>query len=88
MTSLELINTASRYSEKQYMRFGHSVSLTAHKSELPDLVNPRSSAVLVSRSASYPVLAPDISIDLVLETHYRKNLHRNIYTSDSKAFYK
>lgn len=74
--------------DKYNLRNTHSVSLLGHfvESNPPEYFHIRNSSVLVNRSASYPALVADNSVDLVRETHSRRSRHDDMYTKNSKVF--
>ncbi len=54
--------------------------------EVPETVRPRSS--LLQRPASHPQLVPDLSVEHVEETLYRKTLHSYLTSEQPGAFKK
>eukprot|EP01038_Epipyxis_sp_PR26KG_P011603 gene11603-15537_t len=82
-----MLNTENyRFSAKDLLKSGHSISLNEHVKEPVDMLRSRSNRLLLSRGPSYPSLAIDLSSELATENISRRSLHREVLTAEPTAF--
>lgn len=62
---------------------GHTVSMNSHVEDVQNVLRPHSAFVLPNRSPAYPVLVPDTTEEIIIETNNRKTLHTRLMSANN-----
>ena len=62
---------------------GHTVSMNSHVEDVQNVLRPHSAFVLPNRSPAYPVLVPDTTEEIIIETNNRKTLHTRLRSANN-----
>ena len=71
-----------------FLKSSHSSTLTSHVKDCVTIARVNSREVLRCRAASFPVMVPDISTEMVQENELRKVASQILHASDPNIFKK
>lgn len=71
-----------------FFKYGHSLTLSKHNTEVCDKFGPRDRPILKQRYVGYPVAVPDLSRDSSTETTKRRSIHKSLLQDDMSMFRK
>ena len=71
-----------------FLKSNHSSTLTSHAHECVPIARVHSREVLRCRAASFPVMVPDISTEMVKENELRKVASQILHANDPNIFKK